>query len=66
MQGDPGALLVTLINLNPHIDKYSYALHNKVWVGDITYPFPIVKDGAVEVWEWISNFTPHFMIDVVT
>ena len=21
---------------------------------------------AIEVWEWISNFIPHFMMDVIT
>ena len=36
-------------------------------VGDeITYPFPNVNGGTVEVWEWISNFILHFMMDAIT
>ena len=27
---------------------------------EITYPFPNFNSAAVEVWEWISNFIPHF------
>ena len=27
---------------------------------EITYPFPNSNDVAVEVWEWINKFTPHF------
>ena len=26
---------------------------------EITYPFPNIHECTVEVWEWISNFTPH-------
>ena len=28
----------------------------------ITYPFTNFKSYMVEVWEWISNFIPHFII----
>ena len=38
---------------------------NKVWV-EITYLFPNFNGATVEVWEWISNFIPHFTMDVVT
>ena len=31
----------------------------------ITYPFPNFNGPTVEVWEWISNFIPHFIIDVI-
>ena len=31
----------------------------KVW-GEITYPFPNFNRATTEVWEWISNFIPHF------
>ena len=34
--------------------------------GWITFPFPNFNGCTVEVWEWISNFEPHFtwhMID---
>ena len=26
----------------------------------------MVRDGTVEVWEWICNVTPHFIMDVIT
>ena len=32
---------------------------------EITNPFPNLNGGAVEVWEWISNFIPHFMTDMM-
>ena len=35
--------------------------------GEIIYVFQFFNNGAaVEVWEWISNFTPHIIIDVIT
>ena len=37
----------------------------KVW-DEITYPFPNYNGSTVEVWEWISNFIPHFILDVIT
>ena len=40
-------------------NKYSHIYH-KVW-NKITYPFPNIRGYTVEVWEWISNFIPHFM-----
>ena len=33
---------------------------------EITNPFPNFNGGTVEVWEWISNFILHFIIDVTT
>ena len=38
---------------------------NKVW-GEITYLFPNLSGPTVEVWEWISNFFPHIIMDVIT
>ena len=35
-----------------------------VW-DEITYPFPNFNGAAVEVWEWISNFILHFLLDVI-
>ena len=32
----------------------------------ITYPFPNFNGCTVEVWEWICNFIPHFIIAVIT
>ena len=37
----------------------------KVWV-EITYPFPNFDGCNVRVWEWISNFIPQFIMDVIT
>ena len=37
----------------------------KMW-GEITYPLPNFNGATVEVWEWISNFTPHFTGHVIT
>ena len=48
-----GPLLLTWFNFNPNMDE-------------ITYPFPNVNGGAVDVWEWRSNFIPHFIMDVIT
>ena len=33
---------------------------------EITYPFLNFNGAAVEVKEWISNFTPHFTRHVIT
>ena len=38
---------------------------NLEW-GEITYPFPNFNGCTVEVWEWISNFIPHYIMDVIT
>ena len=32
-------------------------IHYIVW-DEITYPFPNFNGGNIEVWEWISNFSP--------
>ena len=37
----------------------------KMW-NEITYPFPNVNGGTVEVWEYISNFIRRFIINVIT
>ena len=36
-----------------------------MWDG-ITYPFPNINSATIEVWEWISNFIPHIVMDVIT
>ena len=33
---------------------------------EITYPFPNFNGCTVELWKWISNFTPHFTWHVIT
>ena len=37
----------------------------KVW-DEITDPFPNVNGAAVEIWERMSNFIPHFTGYVIT
>ena len=32
---------------------------------EITYPFPNFNGTNDEVWEWISNFISHYMMDVI-
>ena len=39
--------------------------HYNVW-DEITYPFLNFNGATVEVWEWISNFIPHFTGHVIT
>ena len=36
----------------------------KVNIHEITYSLSNFNVGAVEIWEWISNFVPLFMMDV--
>ena len=31
---------------------------------EIIYPFP--NGTTIEVWEWISNFISHFIMDIIT
>ena len=33
---------------------------------EVTYPFPNFNGAAVEIWEWISNITPHCIGHVIT
>ena len=40
-------------------------MSNKMW-DKITYPFPNFNGCRVEVVEWISNFIPHFIMEVIT
>ena len=35
-------------------------------MGWITYSSPNLNGATVEVWEWISNFIPHFTGHVIT
>ena len=53
---------LTVPVIPPWISKH---LSIKVW-DEITYPFPNFSGATVEVWEWISNFIPHFIMDVIT
>ena len=38
-------------------------MRNKVW-DEITYPLSNFKSAAVDVYGWISNYIPHFIIDM--
>ena len=38
---------------------------SKMWDG-VIYPFLNFNGCTVEVYEWISNFIPHFIMDVIT
>ena len=31
-----------------------------------TFPFSNFNGATIEVWEWMSNFNLHFIIDVIT
>ena len=37
---------------------------SEVW-DKIVYPFPNFTRYTVEVWESLSNFIPHFLMDVI-
>ena len=37
---------------------------SELWY-ELLYPFPNFNAATVEVWEWISNFIPHFITDVI-
>ena len=43
------------------MDKYY--IHYKVW-GEIIYTCLNFNVETLEVWEWVSNFMPHFIMDV--
>ena len=60
---DLGPLLLTWFNFNHNMDKILHPL--KAW-GEITYPFLNFNGCTVEVYEWISNFIPYFIMDVIT
>ena len=38
---------------------------SKMW-DDITYPFSNFNGANIEIWEWISDFIPHFIMDLIT
>ena len=33
---------------------------------EIIYPFPYFNAYIVEIWQWVSNFIPHFVNNVMT
>ena len=38
---------------------------NEVW-DEITFPFRNFNGATIEIWEWISNFTPSHIMDITT
>ena len=45
--------------------RMSNHMCSHVW-DEITYPFPNFNGFPIEVWEWMSNFIPQFIMDVIT
>ena len=55
-----GSLLLTWVNFSPAwISNHIFSKGRD----EITYPFQNFNDCTVEVFEWINNFIPHFIID---
>ena len=63
MHEDLGPHLLIWFKFNPCRDNLSIAL---IKCGEIIYSFPNFNGATVEVWEWISNFIPHFTGHVIT
>ena len=42
-----------------------YYIYSNV-LDKITYPFPNFNYATIEVWEWISNFSPYYTVYVIT
>ena len=40
-------------------------MFSKVW-DEIIRPFSNFTRAAVEVWEWVNDFTQHLKVDVIT
>ena len=38
---------------------------SEMW-DEFTYPFLNFNSATVEVWEWLGNFIPHFIMDGIT
>ena len=38
---------------------------SKLW-DEITYPFPNFNGATIGVWEWVSYFISHIIMDVIT
>ena len=59
----PGAPFTNVLSLiSAWISNY---IHYEVW-DEITDPFPNFNGATVEVWEWTSDFIPHFIEHVIT
>ena len=58
----PPIMLDLLLTLIPA--WISNSIHYKMW-NEITFPFPNFNGATIEVWEWVSNFIPHFTGHVI-
>ena len=63
------------INGLHHTEKLKKKIRYAAWISnhmhfimwdEITYPFPNFNGGTVEVWEWISDFIPHYTWFLIT
>ena len=59
---DLGPLFTNMVYFSAWISIY---IHYKAW-DKITYAFPNFNSAAIEVWVWIGNFIPHFMMNVIS
>ena len=57
-----GPILSTWINFSPSMYRWSQVK----FCDEIPCPFLSFNDAIVDVWEWISDFIPHFIMDVIT
>ena len=48
-----------MAHFNTSMDKQLH--YDKYW-DEITYPYPNFKGATNKIWEWISNFSPHFIV----
>ena len=60
---NPGPFYLHGLSLIP--GWISNHLTSKAW-NEITCRFPSFNGCTVEVWKWIRNFIPHFIMDVIT
>ena len=52
-------------NFKFSLSSIEFIDNDKLW-DEITNPFSNFNSTTIEVWEWISNFIPHFITDVIT
>ena len=56
---------ITILLRRPSPASIRNYTHYKMW-DEISYPFPNFNGSTVDVWEWITDFIPHFIMDVLT
>ena len=57
-----GGIFLTWIKFNPSLDMY---IHAQLSVGLHYLSIPKLQRCTVEVWDWLCNFIPHFMMVVI-